>query len=58
MMNNELQALIMGMIVGALISALFVSSIVNTAWKTATINRDLALYCPLNGNWAWKGECE
>jgi hypothetical protein len=26
-------------------------------WQTVTIERGLAQYCPTNGEWAWKGEC-
>ena len=28
------------------------------AWQRDTIERGLAQYCPDNGRWAWKGECE
>lgn len=27
-------------------------------WQQTTVERGLAQYCPLNGEWAWKGECE
>lgn len=27
-------------------------------WQRDTIERGLAQYCPNNGEWAWKGECD
>lgn len=32
--------------------------IMDNQWKMDTVNRGLALYCPNDGQWAWKGECE
>lgn len=29
-----------------------------TAWQKSTVERGLALYCPLDGEWAWIGECK
>jgi len=29
-----------------------------TAWQKATVERGLALYCPMDGQWAWVGECK
>jgi hypothetical protein len=31
---------------------------VNTEWRADTVARGLAQYCPTDGAWAWKGECE
>ena len=31
--------------------------VTNSIWKSETVNRGLALYCPNDGEWAWKGEC-
>jgi len=27
-------------------------------FKAEAIQRGLAQYCPVTGNWAWKGECK
>ena len=28
------------------------------SWRKETIERGLGQYCPHNGKWAWKGECD
>jgi len=28
------------------------------SWRKETIERGLGQYCPNNGEWAWKGECD
>jgi hypothetical protein len=30
----------------------------NNIWQKEAVGRGYALYCPNNGNFAWKGECE
>lgn len=40
--------------VGALIDA----DTSREVWQRATVDRGLALYCPLDGQWAWLGECK
>jgi len=30
----------------------------NDHWHLELIQRGLAQYCPLTGEWAWKGECK
>jgi hypothetical protein len=34
------------------------SSTEESRWHKATIERGLAQYCPHDGEWAWKGECD
>jgi hypothetical protein len=31
--------------------------VTNNIWKSDTVERGLAMYCPDNGQWAWNGEC-
>ncbi len=33
-------------------------SAVNYIYKGGAIERGFAEYCPTNGKWRWKGECE
>jgi hypothetical protein len=30
----------------------------NSIWKNEAIDRGYALYCPVDGVFAWKGECK
>lgn len=46
-----------GLWLGALI-AVISWGVTDTNWRQETVNRGLALYCPNDGEWAWKGECE
>lgn len=45
---------LVGIVIGCFVGGAFISD----EWEHVTIGRGLALYCPDNGNWAWKGECE
>ncbi len=47
-----------GVTVGFIMGALVFGIMVNEGWRTDTVNRGLAIYCPIDGNWAWKGECK
>jgi hypothetical protein len=38
-------------------SATISSIITRDNWQKQTAERGLAIYCPLNGEWAWIGEC-
>ena len=42
--------------IGAVIGAEIVRS--ETVYQRELIERGLALYCPHNGQFAWKGECD
>lgn len=46
------------MFVIAGIAMLGVTRDANTRWHNEIISRGYAQYCPNNGEWAWKGECE
>ena len=47
--------------IGILVGAIFIGALTywinNELWRSDTIERDLAIYCPTSGDWAWKGEC-
>jgi len=47
-----------GCVFGFWIGLLAVTTIQNAAWQRDAIARDLAMFCPANGEWAWKGECK
>ena len=47
-----------GLALGLFTGALVIGNAVNEGWRTDTVNRGLAIYCPIDGNWAWKGECK
>ncbi len=42
----------------ALFAALLGASAAENRWEAELISRNLALYCPQDGEWAWKGECD
>ena len=61
--NNEyIQGLGVGVVVGFFATTFLFGWIVhinvNNKWRSEIIQRDLAQYCPDNGEWAWKGECK
>lgn len=45
----------MGVILGAIVTAAICLS---HSIKDEAVERGYAQHCPLNGEWAWKGECE
>lgn len=48
--------LLFGFCFGVLITVM-AWGVTNTIWKLETVDRGLALYCPMDGEWAWNGEC-
>ena len=32
--------------------------VTNNNWKSETVDRGIATYCPTDGQWAWNGECD
>jgi hypothetical protein len=57
-MDSGWAGLVFGLIIGMLITFLLVVHDVNSNWRKETIERGLGQYCPHNGKWAWKGECD
>lgn len=41
----------------AVLVAVMAWGVTNTLWKIDAVDRGLALYCPMDGQWAWNGEC-
>jgi hypothetical protein len=41
-----------------LVVAVVTWGVTTSNWKHDTVERGLALYCPMDGQWAWNGECE
>jgi hypothetical protein len=60
--SNFFSAAILGFFVSIFLStAIFhnwSTDLERKKWHQETIARDLALYYPKTGNWAWKGECD
>lgn len=50
--------LFLGLVVGVIIGVIFATNITNEQWHTDLINRGHAIYCPINGEFAYKGECQ
>ena len=46
-----------GLLIGGFLSGFGIWGMTNTNWHTETVERGLAMYCPDDGQWAWKGEC-
>lgn len=58
MRNSNASAVWFGLICG-LIAGMFIGAgIISSEWKAGAIERGLAQYCPLTGEWAWVGECD
>lgn len=57
-MNNDALTYVFLLVVGMILGCLNVVAITQSSWRSDTVERGLAVYCPDNGHWAWKGECE
>lgn len=55
--NDTLIGIFVGIVFGAVASFFLTSGITISSWKTETVERNLAQYCPKDGKWAWKDEC-
>jgi capsular polysaccharide biosynthesis protein len=56
-MDDSSASFLAGIVIGLGI-AIFSNMLQHNVWRTDTVNRGLAIYCPNNGEWAWKGECD
>ena len=45
-------------VAGLIVGGVLFGNIVNSGWKTDSVDRGLAIYCPTDGEWAWVGECK
>ena len=48
---------LIGLLFGLLLTFSVGLQVTNNLWKAETTERGLAMYCPINGEWAWIGEC-
>lgn len=47
-----------GLGIGLIIGLSVAWSAVDRQWQRDTVTLGLATHCPLDGKWAWKGDCE
>jgi len=47
-----------GFVIGAIVATIFTVNIINQDWHVDLINRGYAIYCPDDGEFAYKGECD
>lgn len=57
-MTDAVQEYLLMLLIGAFFGAMAGVALSASNWRSDTVERGLALYCPDNGHWAWKGECE
>lgn len=56
--GSAVTGVLLGMVVG-LASTYFVgAAVTNGKWQQHLIERGLAIYCPLDGSFAFNGECD
>ena len=57
-MSDTIAGLIGGVAL-ALLPTLYLGERLTTwEWQVETVQRGLAQYCPMTGEWAWIGECD
>lgn len=47
-----------GFAIGVIVGMLSGIAVHRSDWRSETIQRGLAIYCPADGDWAWNGECD
>ena len=57
-MDGDAAATFAGMVVAMVVAGGIVHHASRSAWQDDMIARDLAIYCPENGHFAFKGECK
>lgn len=61
-MNRELAPLLVAvLLIGFLclsVGIILGSMLKGDEMRSQAVERGYATYCPQNGNWAWKGECD
>lgn len=55
---SEGNSFITGIVIGGLIVGIMTGLTVSSSYEKSAIERGYALYCPTDGNFAWKGECD
>jgi hypothetical protein len=49
---------IMGLLFGLFSTGILAIIIAENSWREKIVERGLAQYCPMTGDWAWIGECD
>lgn len=57
-LSNVFYSILIGIFIGIVLIWLLMEPLVEKEWQKELIERDLGLYCPVDGKWAFKGECE
>ena len=57
-MSDDGGAFIFGLLIGMVLAGGMSIHGTRSAWQDDMIARDLAIYCPESGSFAFKGECE
>ena len=57
-MDGDAVAAFAGMVVAMVVAGAIVYHASRSAWQNDLIARGLAIYCPENGDFAFKGECK
>jgi len=58
MMGDGIFGFVAGFIAGIILGAISFGMSLNAAHQSNLIARDLAQYCPADGHFAFKGECD
>lgn len=57
MRDGAIGGLFVGMVFGLIVGFMSGAIMRSATFQAEIIERGYALYCPMNGAWAWKGEC-
>jgi hypothetical protein len=57
-MKDEFAFVVAFLALGAIAGGALSFGLTTELWRIDTVTRGLAIYCPLDGDWAWIGECE
>jgi hypothetical protein len=50
--------LVIAMFLSVVVGVFAAFILMNKSWESTLIDRRLAIYCPVDGHFAFKGECE
>lgn len=56
-MNDELGIVVVVAFAAAILSGIAVGAATERRWQEQAIERGYAQFCPLDGEFAWNGEC-
>jgi hypothetical protein len=49
---------LIGLVLGLVVGITVIGIVSNAVWRSDLVTRGLAIYCPLDGNFAFIGECD